>query len=362
MWKLELTASGIKFIILLAILLLLSSVHGEEQYHQSAKKVGILPVPALGYAPETGLYFGVVSLLTFKLYPDSTTRTSSGKLELNITTKKQVIFESGWNYFFNEEKWFSRGLVHLSKYPDLYYGIGENTPESNEVNFRSNRAIFEFELLKSIAKKTFIGPLIRYTEYRKIEYIDGSQNIFDALTAAHIFGLGLTMIRDNRSNILNPRHGSYGEIAFVSNYLNDHWYHKFKLDLRKYVTINDHTLSFRLLQESLSGAPPFYDYILFGGDKNARGYYYGRFRDKNLTTLQGEYRSPVWWRFGLAAFGGVSKVYPVIDTFSASHLKPNYGLGLRLLTDRKEQINLRLDYAAGADGQDGFYVYFGESF
>jgi hypothetical protein len=79
-------------------------------------------------------------------------------------------------------------------------------------------------------------------------------------------------------------------------------------------------------------------------------------------TLQGEYRSPLWWRFGLALFGGISKVYPSIDVISVSHLKPNYGFGLRVLTDTKENINLRLDYAMGAEGQGGFYVYFGESF
>jgi outer membrane protein assembly factor BamA len=170
------------------------------------------------------------------------------------------------------------------------------------------------------------------------------------------------MIMDKRSNILTPQYGSYGELSVVSNNLDDRWCYKFKLDLRKYITFNANTFSFRLLNESVSGSPPFYEYTLFGGDKNARGYYYGRFREKNLMTLQGEYRSPLWWRFGLALFGGISKVYPSIDTMSVSHLKPNYGFGLRFLTDTKENINLRLDYSIGFDGQDGFYVYFGESF
>jgi hypothetical protein len=353
---------GLKIVLSFLFLFCLSSVRGEEVHKHAIKKVGVLPLPALGYTPETGLYFGVVSLFTFKFYPDSTTRTSSSKLELNITTKKQVVFESGWNFFFNEERWFSKGMVHLSKYPDLYYGIGENTPDSNEVKFRSDRIILEFELLKRIANKTFAGPLIRYTNYGNIAYISGSRHTFNELNHAHILGLGVTLIRDNRNNIITPQYGSYGELSFVANTLDNQCYHRLRLDLRKYYTLKAHTISLRVLQESVSGAPPFYDYILFGSDKNARGYYYGRFRDKNLSTLQGEYRSPLLWRFGLAAFGGVSMVYPALDAFSASRLKPNYGMGLRLLTTNKEKINLRLDYARGASGQDGFYVYFGESF
>ncbi|HYH56974.1 MAG TPA: polymerase, partial [Anseongella sp.] len=79
-------------------------------------------------------------------------------------------------------------------------------------------------------------------------------------------------------------------------------------------------------------------------------------------TLQTELRTPVVWRFGVAAFGGLTKVYNWTDRFEIGRVKPNYGGGLRFLIDRKNDINLRLDYARGSDGQDGFYVAFGESF
>jgi hypothetical protein len=355
-----------KIVTIIFIAFLLAGVQANEEEktakEDSVKKFGILPVPALGYTPETGMSFGVFSLFTFKFYPDSTTRTSSARLGIDFTMNKQVIFETSWIYFFDRERWFSRGLIHLSKYPDFYYGIGESTPDSNEVKYRSNRTVLEFELLKSIADKTFLGPFIRYENYGKIEYMEGNQASFTELRPSHIFGLGLTLIRDTRSNILTPQYGSYGELSVTANHLDKQWYNRVKLDLRKYITFSENTLSFRLLNESVSGNPTFYDYRLFGGDKNARGYYFGRFRDKNLLTLQGEYRSPLWWRFGLALFGGISKIYPSIDAISVSHLKPNYGFGLRVLTDTKENINLRLDYAMGIGGQDGFYVYFGESF
>ena len=101
---------------------------------------------------------------------------------------------------------------------------------------------------------------------------------------------------------------------------------------------------------------------LIGGDKNVRGYYYGRFRDKNLSSIQSEFRTVLFWRLGISVFGGISKVYSNTGDFDLNNLKPNYGFGLRFLMDKKEQINLRLDYARGSKNQAGFYVVFGESF
>ena len=112
------------------------------------KKVKVLPVPAFGYSPETRTYVGAVTLFTLDFYPDTITRISNAKVEFNYTWNKQVIAEIGWNYFFREEKWFTKGLIHFSKYPDLYYGIGTNTPDSNELVFSTNRLVIDLQGLK----------------------------------------------------------------------------------------------------------------------------------------------------------------------------------------------------------------------
>ena len=93
-----------------------------------------------------------------------------------------------------------------------------------------------------------------------------------------------------------------------------------------------------------------------------RGYFYGRYRDINLSTLQLESRNHLFWRIGVSVFGGYSYIFDSIKESQAENLKLNYGLGLRFLVDKKDNINLRLDYARGENGQDGFYIAFGESF
>lgn len=139
-------------------------------------------------------------------------------------------------------------------------------------------------------------------------------------------------------------------------------YGEASVDLRHYKTWGDkYTWANRLINEFNFGTPAFYDYAFLGGDKFVRGYNYGRYRDKNLTSFQTEIRLPLIWRFGMAAFGGLSNLYNS-NNLNLKETKPNYGLGLRFLVDKHDKTNLRLDYAIGGEGNTGFYISFGESF
>ena len=93
----------------------------------------------------------------------------------------------------------------------------------------------------------------------------------------------------------------------------------------------------------------------------ARGYFEGKYRDKNAALLQAEYRSPFLWRFGLVAFGGYGAAFDSYSTFKAQYLRFNYGAGLRLQLDQKQKINIRIDYGRGYQSS-GFYFTIGEAF
>ena len=340
------------------VLLLLVMASHFAMGQDSSKRIKILPVPTIGYSPETRTYIGAVTLFTIDLYKDSVTRTSNAKFEFNYTWNKQLIFETEWNYFFKEEKWFTRGRIHYSEYPDYYYGIGSNTPESNKTLYNSNRLVFEANILKNLGDKLFIGPGIRYINYNNVSFTDTLN--YPELADHSTFGVGITLLRDSRNNLLTATKGYY--INFNAGYnFSQNNYVETTLDLRIYKTWADKfTWANRMINVFHFGNPPFYDYSFLGGDKFVRGYNYGRYRDKNLTSLQTEFRMPLFWRFGLATFGGVSNLFA--DNFKPGDSKFNYGLGMRFLVDKHDRTNLRLDYAIGEGENSGFYISFGESF
>lgn len=347
----------------IVVLILCLSNHREvfAQDSLKAKKVKVLPVPAFGYSPETKTYLGAVTLFTLDFYRDSLTRTSNAKFEFNYTFNKQIVLESEWNYFFKEEKWFLKGKLHFSEYPDLYYGIGTNTPESNKTTFFSRRALLETSVLKRIGKKIFTGLNVKYIDYDDVGY-DAPGTMFPELKGGSSVGVGYSVVKDTRNNLLTPTTGSYINFGILYNFARKNYW-ELALDLRHYKTWkNKFTLATRFLNEVNLGTLPFYDMAFLGGDKYVRGYYYGRYRDNNLSTLQTELRVPLFWRFYLATFGGVSNIYSTENKFSFTSSKFNYGLGIRFLVDKKDNTFLRMDYAIGQGNNSGFYIAFGESF
>ncbi len=345
------------------LILLIGVTFNTSGQEKTEWKISVLPVPSIGYSPETKTYLGAVTLFTISNVNDSLTRTSNAKTELNYTWNKQIIFETGWNYFLPLEKWFTRGIIHYSKYPDQYYGIGPDTPDAGEINFQSNRFVFELDVFRQIKKNMFWGFGVNYNSFDNIDY-QTDIVFYPELKNENNLGLNVLLLADSRDNILTPAHGRFFEFSNSFNFSSS-FYYKTSVDCRRYFNFgnaNKHIFAGRFYHESIFGNPPFYDFSMIGGDKYARGYYLGRFRDSNFSTAQMEYRSPLVWRFGLATFGGLSVIFDKAQSIVNNSFKPNAGFGLRFLVDKNEGTNLRIDYAVGAQKQSGFYISFGESF
>lgn len=347
-------------IIALLLAMLVNDAAG-SQADSVNRKYSVLPVPAIGYSPETRTYLGAVVLLTMNP-ADTLARASKAELEFNATWNRQFITEMAWDYMLNEDNWLTRGMIHFSKYPDFYYGIGNNTRASDELLYGSNRFILDAGVLRKIGNRLYAGLDARFIDYNRLSHngIDGS---FPELIENSTAGIGLSVLKDSRNSILTPLNGIYIHGSLSYNFSETDDYGRTSLDLRYYRTIFGRlSLAGRFYNEFTSGHPPFYDYPAMGGDRYVRGYLYGRYRDKHLSTIQAEARVPVVWRFGIAFFGGYSNVYPGPGALKLDEFRYNLGIGLRFLVDRKNNINLRIDYAVGTGNNSGFYIAFGESF
>ncbi len=111
-----------------------------------------------------------------------------------------------------------------------------------------------------------------------------------------------------------------------------------------------------------SGEVPLRSYALLGGSNTMRGYYQGRYRDKNMAVVQAEYRAALFWRFGAVAFADLGNVGSELKDLNFQGLKYSYGAGLRFALNKTEKLNLRLDYGIGRNFSNGFYLQLGEAF
>ncbi len=318
-------------------------------------------MPAFGFTPETGTYVGLVTLGTFHAGSDSLNRLSFTKAEFNYTWKKQYIIDLGWEIYTPGEHRYTRGRLTFTDYPDLYYGRGEDNGLTDEISYSSRRTTGEACWLFSLGDDLFTGVVLRAQQYSGIH--GEKTGRYGELRPSATAGLGWRLLRDRRDRPLNPGKGMYLEGTLSGNIWESNQYIKAGLDWRKYHTWQEkHTLALRVLTWITLGPAPFYDLSLLGGDSQVRGYYTGRYRENNLISLQTEYRGVIWRRWGWACFGGLSKLNHSLGKLDRDYLRPNYGGGLRFLIDRNEKINLRIDYARGTRGSDGFYISFGEAF
>jgi hypothetical protein len=81
-----------------------------------------------------------------------------------------------------------------------------------------------------------------------------------------------------------------------------------------------------------------------------------------MTSFIGEYRIPIYKRFGVCVFGGLGCVYKAAKDITANSIKSSYGAGIRLSILPKEKLNIRVDYGFADIRNRGLYFTIGECF
>jgi len=362
-----------------SLLLLLSPLRAARQAAQEnpqpepAKKVslGFVILPVVLYMPETKWGGGVGGLITYRSAKSAPTERPSSLYFYAIYTQLKQ-FSTQWEpeFYFQKEKYLLRSKILFEKYPDKFWGVGSNTPDEAEENYTPRTFSVETSFQKRILaeQKLYAGIQYIFETYKMLKTEPGKsldQGLWPGSAGWTASGLGFILNWDTRDNIFTPRRGNYWQFStfFNEKFLgSDFNYTSLKLDLRKFFPITaTHVLAFQALFQSATGEVPFKWYAKLGGDSIMRGYYSGRYRDHHLIAFQGEYRLPVWWRFGLTGFAGLGDVSDKFGHFKLGEFKYSVGFGIRFLVVPKEGTNLRLDFAWGK-GTSGFYFTAREAF
>ena len=120
-------------------------------------------------------------------------------------------------------------------------------------------------------------------------------------------------------------------------------------------------LAMQFYLESNFGRVPFYLLAMMGGVNRMRGYYLGNIRDKVETDFQLEYRAHIWSVFGLTAFASAGRVADKLSSLTYKSLWYASGLGLRIMVDKENKANLRVDFGFGKNSQS-LIIGFTEAF
>jgi len=308
----------------------------------TSRRNSFVLLPVLSSAPETGIEAGGAGLLSF--YSDTldhNTRISNLFGYATLTTKGQNRLNLSTTYWAPQNTSHYSASIGFINFPFDFYGIGNNTRAADVDHVGEKRYKLNFGAEQSLGSNIYAGFVaggfnyayrdanttgIFYTD-PQIQNRNGGSGVF----------IGPSLNYDSRNNntyttkgilitsYFNLMHGILGNNNYTGGLLDVEYAQFFSMGKQLVLGLN-------VQEQSLTGGrSPFYLLPQMGSDEMMRGYYQGRYRDRNLLAGQAEFRYRFAPSIAIVGFAGTGEVFN--SAFSMAQLKPDYGGGVRYFFD-----------------------------
>ncbi len=318
------------------------------------------------YASDTKLGIGLVAAGIYRTdRTDSILPPSNVSLFGDVSTVGFYLLGLRGTHIFPKNRYRATYTLYFYSFPCKFWGMGyENgDDDSNKSDMKRWQARIKGSFLWNLGNNMFLGPSVAY-DYVIAKSIDRPELLegMDRRTAN--YAAGFTFMFDNRDNLTNPHSGFYVELTqmFRPRFLgNSYAFSTTELQFDAYQRLwKGATLAEDIRTTLNFGNPSWGMMAQLGGGSSMRGYYEGRYRDKNMAAATVELRQHVWKRNSVTVWAGAGTVFPKFSGFKASHILPNCGIGYRW--EFKKDVNVRLDYGFGKSGQSSFLFSINEAF
>jgi Omp85 superfamily domain len=375
-------------------------------------KVKFIPLPVVAANPTSGWMFGVAPGATWFMGEPKNTSISNALGTVIYTTKKQWIITAKANTFFKGDQWNMITDMRYFITSTPTYGLGTGPQSAKPVgtgfaDYTDNpynpipsdqMMYFNFyrvhnTLMKRYKESRFFGGIgYHFDMHEKIDdvllnfdtvpntitshYAYSVSNDFSAKAYA-LSGISFNFLYDSRDNAVNPYKGRY---AFANIRINPSFLGSTQnssilwLEYRDYLHLSKerprHLIGFWTYGWFVtSGKVPYMDLPAVGWDlfgRSGRAYTQGRFRGEDVIYTELEYRVPLQRKketFGAVIFlNGTTAANRQGNIYLYEYVDIGYGVGLRIMLDKKSRANLNIDYAFGLYGAQGFYFGINEVF
>ncbi len=353
------------FIWILA-LLVCPAVSAQFKFKQdSVKKQSFIALPYGGYSAETNWMGGLATRYYF-WNQGELNRVSTLAFDATYSLNNQISLGLYSRYYFNDE-YYLYGRLLIEKFPDYFFGLGNQTLEENKEYYIPVRYHLILEPQKFVTDKLMLGLSI-HSRYEKIlEYDEGQlqDQIIAGSEPYSLQGLGGIIAIDSRDNNNFPTRGMYFKTAitwFMPVLGSTYNYVDIKSDFRYFLPVfKKAVLGNQTIVQYQTASAPFQMTPTFGGLDHLRGYRGGRYRDRLFMMEQIELRFPVYKRISAATYAAVGNVWEDFNKISTRDIKFAFGAGVRFRIN-DAGVNLRADGALNKDLEPAYYLTGSEAF
>jgi hypothetical protein len=336
-----------------------------------SKNYQFLAIPIVFYTPETSFGFGGgAQVFLLKKKNEFNKRVSNIFFDMIFTSEKQFIIDVLPQIYFGKGNYYLDMSYKYKIFPNNFWGIGNNTPNSNEEPYDMTSQLINISFLKRLPPNLNFGFEVFYQNYDVTKVEEGGMLASGDIVGsdgAIVSGFGVTFNLDTRDNISSPFSGHLLKInaKFSSELFGaTQGFNTYIADLRTYNKLGKRSIiALQFYYMGNYGILPFQAMAAYGGGTTARGYYQGRYIDNNMYVAQAEYRYRFVPRWELAAFGLFGEVAATSkELFNFSGMKPSTGGGIRFKILKDQDTWVRADVGIGIDGSHGFSFGINEAF
>lgn len=341
----------------------------EAKTVKNVYKPRLIAIPFIYYSPETKLAFGGGGVLNFRAGRNKEQTRASTVWAFgtyNLARQFQVVVKP--EIYFERNSFFLSGNLRYERTPQNFFGIGNDMPSTAEESYTPRIVTVQVGVKKKFLGHLFAGVQYDFEQMTMEKVEPGGILDSGSITGSRgglLSGFGVSLDWDTRDGVLYPRKGVFFQLTadtYGAMTGSDFAFTSLKLDCREYFLVApDQVLALQAYIRSTAGEVPFHKLAFLGGESIMRGYYKGRFRDKDILAVQAEYRVLVTKRIGVVGFAGLADIFPAFADFKLKTIKYSVGTGVRYMVNKREGTTLRLDMAWGK-ASFGLYVTAQEAF
>lgn len=316
------------------------------------------------YSSDVKLGLGIVAAGLYRVdRKDLTIPPSNVSLFGDITTTGFWMLGIRGNTLFNSGKLRLDYTTYFFSFPSAYWGVGyDNGMYATAGSYKRLQSQVKINLLFQLKPKFYLGPGFNFNytrgeNFSNIEMLNGENQQYIST------GVGVILMYDSRDIIYNASRGIYArfeQFVYPTFFGNSRVFTQTELTFDAYHKLwKGATMAYDLYAQFSGGQTPWTMLPRLGGSMRMRGYYEGRYRDRQMVEVQAELRQHIYNRHGVAVWVGAGNVFPNFNKFNPAHTLPNWGIGYRW--EFKNKVNVRLDYGFGK-GESSFLFSINEAF
>lgn len=283
---------------------------------------------------------------------DPTLPKSNVSIYGNASLSGMLVLGLKGNNFLPHQRYRFDYLLFVYTFPSCFWGIGyENgAVDANKSDYSRVRFQFKPDFLFRINEAVYAGPVL------DIGWVNSFGFDNDALLqgqdkAIANYGVGFNLTYDTRDFVLNAYRGNYfrwEQMFYPSAFGNKYAFNYTDLTYSAYRQVwKGGILAMELHGMFNYGDVPWTMMAQVGVMGRMRGYFEGRYRDRNIMEGQVELRQHIWKRHGVTVWAGMANVFHDFNHVYWRQTLPNYGVGYRW--EFKKRVNVRLDFGFTKD-------------